>query len=129
MLTTITGAGFVGYSSSHNIFYKDQKYELSGGVWENGDIISVTLDCDASPRTLNISRNGQPLPTLNVQDGTLYPWFNLYQPGSSVTLLSADQVSEILNAVPEVPSESSDSEAEPEPEPLPVLREKVYKII
>lgn len=86
--TTFTygAAGLSGYSSHKNIFYPDKDSEDGEHAWDNGDIISVTLDCDA--HTLNISRNGEPLPTLQVQSGVkLYPWFNLYQGDSSIILL------------------------------------------
>lgn len=88
----------MGYSSAHNIFYKDQKYELTGGAWENGDVIGVFLDCDEG--TLKIYRNGEALPTLAVHTGVpVYPWFNLYQNGSSITLLDEGET-EIPAAVP-----------------------------
>lgn len=59
---------------------------LTGGTFESGDVISVTLDCDK--RILHLSKNGVPLPSLSVQArGKLFPWINLYQPRSSVTIL------------------------------------------
>lgn len=80
----------VGYSSARNVFYYNKADERPNmAEWDNGDIITVTLDCDA--RTLVIARNGDPLPALPVQpQGRLYPWINLYQSDSSVTLLPED---------------------------------------
>lgn len=82
----IIGAGFVGYSSARNVFFADKEGDRNETPFDNGDIISVTLDCDV--RTLSIRKNGIPLPVLKVQPGVkLYPWFNLYQSGSSISLL------------------------------------------
>lgn len=85
-LIPLEGAGFVGYSSHKNVFHSTKEHESEDRTWDNGDIITVTLDCDA--HTLDISRNGQPMPTLEVQSGVkIYPWINVYQGNSTVVLV------------------------------------------
>jgi len=54
--------------------------------WDNGDIVTVTLDCDE--HTLSLARNGKHLHTMrNLPVMPLWPWVNMYNPGASLLLL------------------------------------------
>lgn len=87
---SITGAGFIGCSSAGNKFFADKPYESDGPEWENGDVLTLVLDFNNLQ--LNISRNGTMM-TFDIPVGsTLYPWINLYQAGSHVSLLGGVKV-------------------------------------
>lgn len=80
------GTGFVGAGSGGQRFYKDADYTLDGAVWENGDEITLRLDCEN--HTLDIYRCNMYQATLEVPDGRLYPWASISAAGQAVTILS-----------------------------------------
>lgn len=53
--------------------------------WNDGDIVSIELDCDF--HTVEVTHNGVKKPTLTIPDKEVWPWVNIYQAGASVHLI------------------------------------------